>query len=236
MIHIGLSGYSYKPWVGRFYPEKTKPDAYLAYYGTRYDTVEMDGTWYRMPSEKAVETWIANTPEHFLFVPKAHRDITHKVRLKPDSYGSMEFMLKRLKPMADARRLGPMLVQLPPNLKRDDERLVAFLEGIPQGQRYAFEFRNDTWNCPEVLAMLSAKNAAWVGSETDEKDLVHHDTADFLYVRLRKLAYDDAALQAWAAKFRAAHEAGKECFVFCKHEDEGSPWEWADRLRELVAG
>lgn len=231
MIHIGLSGYSYKPWVGRFYPEGTKPDGYLAYYGTRYPTVEMDGTWYRMPSEKAVETWLANTPDPFWFVPKAHRDITHRARLKPDSYGSMKFMLERLSPMAKAGRLGPMLVQLPPNLKRDDDRLKAFLEAIPSGQRYAFEFRNPTWNCAEVREILSAANAAWVASETDEDDFVHHDTADFWYVRLRKTAYGDADLKAWAKRFL---ESGKECFVFCKHEDEGAPWEWADRLLELV--
>lgn len=231
MIHIGLSGYSYKPWVGRFYPEETKPDAFLSYYGTRYDTVEMDGTWYRMPSEKAVETWLANTPERFWFVPKAHRDITHRARMKPESYGSMKFMLERLAPMAKLGRLGPMLVQLPPNLKRDDERLTAFLNGIPQGQRYAFEFRNDTWNCAEVREILQRANAAWVGSETDEADLVHHDTADFWYVRLRKTSYDETALKTWAEKFLASE---RECFVFCKHEDEGAPWEWADRLLQLV--
>ena len=122
---IGLSGYSYRPWQGpgRFYPEDLKPTEFLSYYARRYDTVELDGTWYRMPSDGMVGAWIAQTPESFLFSPKAHRQITHFRRLKPEALESVCVMVERLASLTAAGRLGPILLQLPPNLARDDGRL-----------------------------------------------------------------------------------------------------------------
>lgn len=237
-IAVGLSGYSYKPWQGpgRFYPEDLKPADFLRYYAGRYDTVEMDGLWYRMPTTQAVQSWLAATPAHFVFVPKAHRQITHIHRLKPDADRAVGVMLERLAPLATSGRLGPVLLQLPPNLTRDDARLGRFLDALPKTARWAVEFRHASWHAPEVEAALRGRGIAWVAAETDETAAEHRETAAFRYLRLRRNAYDEAALTGWARVIRDAAERGKDCFVFFKHEDEGAPWEWADRLKSLVGG
>ena len=235
--HIGLSGYSYKAWQGvdRFYPPTLKQAGFLGYYASRFDTVELDGVWYRLPSEKAVADWLASTPSHFLFAPKVHRQITHRARLKPECYDFIQVMLNRLNPLASAERLGPLLIQLPPNMKRDDARLGSFLGQLPATLRWAIEFRHDSWCDTGVEALLRQFNVSWVAADTDERPAECRDTADFWYVRLRRSAYDEAALERWAGRIRKLVEDGKSCFVYCKHEDEGSPWIWADRLRELTS-
>jgi uncharacterized protein YecE (DUF72 family) len=234
--HIGLSGYSYKPWQGpgRFYPATLKQAGFLGYYATRYDTVELDGVWYRLPTEKAVADWLASTPAHFRFAPKVHRQITHRARLKPECYTFVQVMMDRLKPLASAERLGPLLIQLAPNMKRDDERLARFLEQLPTSFRWAIEFRHESWHDAGVETLLRQFNVSWVAADTDERPVECRNTADFWYVRLRRSTYDDRHLERWAGKIREMVRAGKSCFVYCKHEDEGSPWIWADRLLELL--
>ena len=235
--HVGLSGYSYKPWQGpdRFYPPALKQAGFLSYYATRYDTVELDGVWYRLPSEKAVADWLASTPSHFVFAPKVHRQITHRSRLKPECYDFIRVMLSRLNPLLTAKRLGPLLIQLPPNLVRDDDRLTAFLEHLPTAARWAIEFRHDSWHDPGIETLLRRFNVAWVAADTDERPAECRDTADFWYVRLRRSAYEEQDLKQWAGRIRTMSGHGKSSYVYCKHEDEGSPWIWADRLRELCA-
>jgi uncharacterized protein YecE (DUF72 family) len=234
--HIGLSGYSYKPWQGpgRFYPATLKQAGFLGYYATRYDTVELDGVWYRLPTEKAVADWLASTPADFLFAPKVHRQITHRARLKPECYDFIQVMLNRLKPLASAERLGPLLIQLPPNMKRDDDRLASFLGQLPASVRWAIEFRHESWHDTSVELLLRRFNVSWVAADSDERPVECRDTADFWYVRLRRSAYDDGDLESWAGRIREMVGEGKSCFVYCKHEDEGSPWVWADRLLQLV--
>ena len=234
--HIGLSGYSYKPWQGpeRFYPATLKQAGFLGYYATRYDTVELDGVWYRLPTEKAVADWLASTPADFLFAPKVHRQITHRARLKPECYDFIQVMMNRLKPLASAERLGPLLIQLPPNMKRDDDRLASFLGQLPASVRWAIEFRHESWHDTSVELLLRRFNVSWVAADSDERPVECRDTADFWYVRLRRSAYDDGDLERWAGRIRELVDEGKSCFVFCKHEDEGSPWVWADRLLQLV--
>ena len=242
MIRIGLSGFSYKPWQdeGRFYPPELKQKEFFGYYASRYDTVEMDGSWYRMPTEEAVRNWGDTSPEPFFFSFKAHRTITHIHRLKPEAQESVQFMVKRIAPLLKLGKLGPILVQLPPNLKRDDERLALFLRDIPKAQnglplRYAVEFRNETWHAQEVESILREQGVAWVAAETDDAEAQWRETADFTYTRLRKSEYDSETLMRWVDRFRAT---GKECVVYCKHEDEGAPWVWADamidRLRQAA--
>jgi uncharacterized protein YecE (DUF72 family) len=234
--HIGLSGYSYKPWQGadRFYPPTLKQVGFLGYYATRYDTVELDGVWYRLPSEKAVADWLASTPPHFLFAPKVHRQITHRARLKPECYDFVRVMLGRLNALASAKRLGPLLIQLPPNLVRDDDRLAAFLEQLPASVRWAVEFRHDSWYDPAVEALLRRFNVSWVAADTEERPAECRDTADFWYLRLRRSAYTEDELGQWAGRIRKMVGQGKSCYVYCKHEDEGSPWIWADRIQTLL--
>ena len=234
--HIGLSGYSYKPWQGpgRFYPATLKQAGFLGYYATRYDTVELDGVWYRLPTEKAVADWLASTPADFLFSLKVHRQITHRARLKAECYDFIQVMLNRLKPLASAERLGPLLIQLPPNMKRDDDRLASFLGQLPASVRWAIEFRHESWHDTSVELLLRRFNVSWVAADSDERPVECRDTADFWYVRLRRSAYDDGDLERWAGRIREMVGEGKSCFVYCKHEDEGSPWVWADRLLQLV--
>src|SRR5689334_4581478 len=128
-FYVGLSGFSYPTWKGegRFYPQDVPGTKFLQYYATRYQAVEMDGTFYRNPTEKSVEDWIKKTPDHVKFSFKVHQRISHLTRLKPESIEAVKFMLKQLVPMAKADRLGPLLIQLPPNFKRNDERLLGFL-------------------------------------------------------------------------------------------------------------
>lgn len=231
-VYIGLSGFSYKPWQGegRFYPPELKQKEFLGFYSERYRAVEMDGTWYRMPGEDAVTSYKAGAPEGFKFCFKAHRQVTHMARLKPEAIDPLKFMLKRLEPMRE--HLGPILLQLPPNLKRDDARLKAFLaelpKEIPAQKQWAIEFRNETWHDDAVEAILRENNIAWVAADTDEAAAQRRDTADFVYARLRRSEYTPEQLDSWANYFNGR---GKECMVFCKHEDDGSPWIWADQLR-----
>lgn len=236
---VGLSGYSYKEWQGegRFYPPGTKAASYFEYYCSKYSTVELDGTWYQMPAESAVAKWIATSCDGFQFAPKMHRRVTHMARLKPESLDSVTFFLKRLEPMERAGKLGPILVQLPPNLKRDDARLASFLEAIPHrpGLRWAVEFRNESWNAEEVEEALRKFGVAWVGQDTDAAEAQRRHTADFIYIRLRKSDYPIELLREWARYFRQKMNEGADVFVYCKHEDAEAPWEWADILQKLIA-
>jgi uncharacterized protein YecE (DUF72 family) len=194
----------------------------------------LDGVWYRLPTEKAVADWLASTPADFLFAPKVHRQITHRARLKAECYDFIQVMLNRLKPLASAERLGPLLIQLPPNMKRDDDRLANFLGQLPPSMRWAIEFRHESWHDTSVELLLRRFNVSWVAADSDERPVECRDTADFWYVRLRRSAYDDGDLERWAGRIREMVGEGKSCFVYCKHEDEGSPWVWADRLLQLV--
>lgn len=236
-IFIGLSGYSYQAWQGpdRFYPAHIKPPEFLGYYAARYQTVELDGIWYRLPSDKAVQAWLTSTPSEFVYAPKAHRQITHVRRLRLEGLPMLQAMLQRLGPLHEAGKLGPILLQLPPNLKRDDARLAAFLAELPTTHRWAMEFRHDSWHADPIETILRDHGVAWAAVETDEHDAEDRDTAAFRYARLRKNAYDEQRLRQWAERLQVASEKGRDCFVYCKHEDEGSPWLWADELIRLLA-
>jgi uncharacterized protein YecE (DUF72 family) len=234
-LYVGLSGYSYKPWQGegRFYPVELKQKEFLRYYCEHYPAVEMDGTWYRMPSENAVTGWLEGSPDEFKYTFKAHRDVSHIKRLKPECLGSMKFMVERLAPIEKAGKLAAVFVQLAPNFKRNDDRLREFLAGLPAGHPYAMEFRNETWFVPEVEAILKEHNVTWVSWDTEEVAGQRRDTGAFIYARMRREGYTDKQLEDWAGWFRAALEKGKDCYVFFKHEDEGSPWLDADRLIKM---
>lgn len=236
-IHIGLSGYSYKPWQGpkRFYPSGIKQSDFLEYYSTRYATVELDGLWYRLPTLSSVTKWIDQTPDHFVFSAKAHRTITHLKRLRPDAVPFLHTMMDHLAPLAEKGKLGPILLQLPPNLKRDDDRLAAFLPSLSRSHRWAIEFRHDSWNHPAVESLVRRFHVAWAAVETDECYAERRDTADFVYARLRRSEYSFKDLERWGEYFRGARANGKDCYVYCKHEDEGSPWVWADHLLKMTA-
>ena len=178
--------------------------------------------------------WLTDTPPHFIYAPKAHREITHIRRLKPEGLPMLRAMLQRFEPLHQAGKLGPILIQLPPNLKRDDGRLETFLGSLPTTHQWAVEFRHESWQADEIERLLRRYSVAWAAVETDEHTAEHRETARFRYVRLRKNKYGQAELQRWAERFQDAFRQGQDCFVYCKHEDEGSPWLWANELKRLL--
>ncbi len=212
----GASGYSFKEWKGTFYPPDLKPDGMLAYYSARLPTVEINNTFYRMPAAKMLEAWAAATPDDFRFAIKASRRITHIARLKVDSAAdSLAFLYKTLAVLKDKR--GPVLFQLPPNLKKDLPRLTAFLSLLPDGHCATFEFREPSWFEDDVYAALRAVGAALCLSEREDNappPLV--ETAPWGYVRLRLETYSDDELRRWAA--RLATTCWQRVHVYFMHE------------------
>jgi uncharacterized protein YecE (DUF72 family) len=215
-ILAGASGYSFKEWCGTFYPRKTKAEEMLPFYSARLPTVEINNTFYRMPQVSMLENWKAITPDSFRFAIKASRRITHMARLKPESVGdSVSFLYKALESLGHKR--GPVLFQLPPNLKKDIERLKGFLPMLPADHRAAFEFRNDTWFDDDVYEALRGAGASLCFSEREDNappPLV--ETAPWGYVRLRLEQYSDADLKAWAKRLEKT--GWKETFVYFMHE------------------
>ena len=212
----GASGYSFKEWKGHFYPADLAADAMLAYYAERLPTVEINNTFYRMPKTSVLEAWAAATPASFRFAIKASQRITHFARLKAETAAEPLGYLYRNLAALGAKR-GPVLFQLPPNLKKDLPRLVAFLQLLPADHRAAFEFRHDSWLDDEVYAALKDGGAALVVSEREDNappPLV--ETAAFGYVRLRLESYSAAELRAWAERLAAT--AWREIHVYFMHE------------------
>ena len=187
-IYCGTSGFAYPAWKPAFYPEGLPQARFLEHYATRLNSVEINYTFRRTPKAETLEKWAAATPDDFLFTIKAHQRITHLKRLK-DAAEPTEFFLRSLEPLRTAGRLGVILFQLPPNLKADLPRLEAFLELLPAGDRYAFEFRNETWFDEAVYDALRRRNVCCCQAESDTLETPETLTADFTYFRLRKSDY-----------------------------------------------
>jgi uncharacterized protein YecE (DUF72 family) len=229
MIYVGTSGYSYKEWKGSFYPEKIPAKDMLSYYASRLPAVELNNTFYRLPQRSMVESWKAQVPDTFRFSVKASQRITHFKRLK-DVAEETRFMLETVSALED--RLGVVLFQLPPNMKKDIERLETFLRELPADMPSAFEFRRPTWFDDDVLALLSSQNRALCISDTDDLPANHIDkTADWGYLRLRRVNYSESDLAEWLSRVRA--QDWKTTFVFFKHEDEGTGPKLAARFVAL---
>ena len=215
-LFAGASGYSFKEWCGTFYPEKIKAGDMLGFYAERLPTVEINNTFYRMPRETMLEDWAAATPEGFRFAIKASRRITHMSRIKAESSAEpVEYLYKALRGLGNKR--GPVLFQLPPNLKKDLPRLVDFLALLPENHGAAFEFRNREWFSDDVYAALRSAGAALVLSEREDNGpppLV--ETAPWGYLRLRLENYDDAMLDQWSRTIAAT--SWRESFVYFMHE------------------
>jgi len=220
-VQVGTSGYAYKEWKGSFYPADLKADGFLPFYAGRFETVEINATFYRMPTEKVLMQWAAQVGDAFTFALKASQRITHRKRLK-ECGEELQYFLRTANVLG--ARLGPTLVQLPPNLKKDLPRLQDFLTLVPHSWRTAFEFRHASWFDEEVFGLLRGHNAALVVADTDpdESELAvpFVPTADWGYLRLRRKEYDAAALTEWAGRIEAA--PWSDAFVYFKHEDEGT--------------
>lgn len=215
-LFAGASGYSFKEWQGRFYPDKIKPDAMLAYYAERLPTVEINNTFYRMPKAEVLDNWVRCTPDAFRFAIKASRRITHFARLKADEAAdSVQFLYRQLEVLGAKR--GPVLFQLPPFLKKDLPRLDEFLRLLPADHRAAFEFRHDSWFDDEVYARLREAQAALCLSEReDEAPPPLVETGPWGYVRLRLETYDDAGFARWADRLAAT--GWREIHAYFMHE------------------
>lgn len=217
-LYVGTSGFSYKEWKGSFYPEKLAAKDMLPYYSSKLPAVELNNTFYRMPKREMVESWKQQVPENFRFSVKAAQRITHFKRLK-DAADETRYMLEIVSALDD--RLGVVLYQLPPNMKKDLERLETFLKTLPPNPPAAFEFRHPTWFDDDVLQMLRNENRALCISDTDDLPVSHIDkTADWGYLRLRRVVYSTADLREWISRMKA--QDWKHTFVFFKHEDEGT--------------
>ncbi len=217
-LQAGTSGFSYDEWKGAFYPEELPADGRLGYYSSRLPAVEINNTFYRMPRKALVESWASQVPAGFRFAFKAPQRISHQKRLK-GAEEDLRILLEQLGPAGE--RLGAILIQLPPSLKKDLPRLTAFLELLPGSARVAFEFRHPSWSDEEVVGALRAKGCALVLSDVDEEPpsaLV--PTAAFGYLRLRRAAYSSADLARWVEQIRA--QPWDEVFVFFKHEEAGT--------------
>ena len=216
-VLAGTSGFSYKEWKGSFYPEDLPPDRMLAYYAERLPAVEINNTFYRMPKPALLESWAAEVAPEFRFVLKASQRITHFKRLK-ETASEVDYFFGVASTLGE--RLGPVLVQLPPNLKKDLPRLEAFLATLPAGARPAFEFRHGSWFEDDVYEALRAKGAALCVAEDEELATPLVATAEWGYLRLRRQDYDGAAVASWAEKVRG--QPWSEAYVFFKHEDAGA--------------
>lgn len=217
-VYAGTSGFSYKEWKGSFYPEKLPAKDMLSYYATRLHAVEINNTFYRLPKKELLESWKEQVPSEFRFSVKASQRITHFKRLK-DVQQESSYLLETVAALED--RLGPVLFQLPPNMKKDLERLEVFVKDLPKGTRAAFEFRHPTWLDDDVLQVLSSGNHALCISDTDDVPVSHIDkTADWGYLRLRRENYSKENLKHWLKEM--GKQKWTDTFVFFKHEDEGS--------------
>ena len=216
-LWVGTSGYSYKPWVGNFYPERIAAKDMLRFYASRLPAVEINNTFYRLPKESVLQSWAEQVPAEFRFVIKASQRITHVKRLK-DAASETEYLFRVATALGST--LGAMLFQLPPNLRKDMERLKSFLALLPNDRAASFEFRHPSWFDDEVFACLREHNAALCMAETEETQSANLiSTATWGYLRLRRPDYSPADLSTW--KERILAQSWDHAYIFFKHEDEG---------------
>ena len=228
--YVGTSGFSYPAWKGSFYPKELKSEDFLRYYAERFSAVEINNTFYRMPKKDVLSRWPGQVSSDFSFTLKVSQRITHMKRLKDvaSEVGYFFDVAATLGP-----HLGPVLVQLPPNVKQDVPRLVDFLALLPDGACAALEFRHDSWYDDEVYAALRARNAALCVSEMDGEEATPLvPTADWGYLRLRRAEYDEGALNGWLERVRA--QGWSRAYVFFKHEDEARGPVFASRFSGLL--
>jgi uncharacterized protein YecE (DUF72 family) len=215
-VRVGTSGFAFKEWKGPFYPADLKDDAMLEYYSGCYPTVEINNTFYRLPKEHVLEGWAAQVPEPFSFAIKASQRITHFARLRPQAATAVAFLLRNAATLGE--RLGPILFQLPPNLRKDLQLLQAFLALLPSGRRFTIEFRHESWFDEDVFAELRSHDIALCVAEAEDLDVrcPNVATASWGYMRLHRQDYDDTMLAEW--RERVMQTSWSDAYVFFKHD------------------
>ena len=231
MIHVGTSGYNYPEWKGSFYPPDLPAARMLPYYADRFSTVEINYTFYRMPTAKLVAGWAAQVPPHFTFTLKAPRRITHDRKLRGVAQPLQAFCeaAAELGP-----RLGALLFQLPPTFKKDLAALDEFLADLPPRVCGAFEFRHDSWLDEDVYSRLRARNLALCIADSEKRSTPVMATADYAYLRLRDEGYTEQHIAEWADRVRELSTACREIYVYFKHEEEGKGPEFGRMLKERL--
>jgi uncharacterized protein YecE (DUF72 family) len=229
MLYGGTSGYSFREWVGRFYPPKTASNNFLAYYASRLNSVEINHTFRRFPTAKLTSAWAEGTPESFRFSIKMHRSVTHRARLE-DVGKSVADFLAALIPLGP--RLGVVLFQLPPYLPADRERLESFLAGLPSGFRFALEFRHPSWNDRTVHRLLGNSGVALCAAEAETGVADFIQTASFGYMRLRRVPpYTDEEFEIVQRQIEKILKQVEDLYLYVKHDDEGIAPETVRRLQ-----
>jgi uncharacterized protein YecE (DUF72 family) len=236
-VHIGTSGWHYEHWIGPFYPPDIKAAEMLGFYAKQFATVEINNSFYRLPSEAAVKAWRGETPENFIFACKASRYTTHVKRLK-DAPKSFEKFFPRIDPLGS--KLGPILFQTPPHFVPDVARLETFLAALPKRHLYAFEFRDPRWFSPEVRDLLAKHRCAFCIFDIAGEQSPQWLTADFAYLRLHGPGekyqgnYRDEALRQWAKLIRSFAREGADVYCYFDNDEAGYAPKDALRLRKML--
>ncbi len=228
---VGVSGFSYTSWRGTFYPKDAKTEKLLEAYSTKLNSVEINSSFYHMPTEKTTLKWAKSTQEDFRFSFKANRRITHIKKLRNTAEDTEVFM-KALKPLNE--KFGCVLVQLPPYVKQDYGILETFLNEKPDSVRVALEFRHDSWFAEGLNSLLAKYNAALCVVDTEDMKPVFQRTANFVYARLRQDHYSRNDLKLWAEKLSELAKDASDCFVYFKHDETGQAANMALEFRNLV--
>jgi uncharacterized protein YecE (DUF72 family) len=232
MIWVGTSGYNYPEWKGSFYPETLPAAKMLPYYAERFPTVEINYTFYRAPNEKILQGWDAATPERFKLTLKAPKRITHDARLR-DCADRVRQFLETAAVLGP--KLGALLFQLPPNLKKDMALFDAFLNAFPPRVCAAFEFRHVSWLDEEIYARLRARNLALCVADSEKLSTPVEVTADYAYFRLRDEGYGPADIERWARVIQERTAPCRDVYVYFKHEESGKGPEFARTLMTALS-
>ena len=230
-VLVGTSGYNYTEWKGSFYPEKLSSKKMLPFYAERLPTVEINYTFYRMPTEQLLAGWSEVAPDHFRFTLKAPRRIIHEARLRGSEEATAAFCGAA---QTLGVKLGVLLFQLPPSFKKDLAVFDDFVATLPPGVRAAFEFRHASWHDAEVFERLRARRLALCVADSDRLTTPVEVTADYAYFRLRDEGYRPSDITRWAATIATSTVACREVFVYFKHEDQGKGPEFARLLIEAL--
>lgn len=238
-IRIGTSGYHYNHWRGTFYPEKLPQKQWLSYYLEHFETVELNNTFYRLPTFEAMNAWRENTPPNFLFAVKGSRFITHNLKLsRPEN--AIQNILPRAETLG--KKLGPILWQLPPKWRVNAERLEEFLQALPTYHRYVFEFREQSWLNAEIYALLERYNAAFCIYEIAGFQSPMLTTSDIVYVRLHgpgekkyQGSYEKKTLRGWARQIENWYDIGKSVFVYFDNDEAGYAPHNAIALKKMLS-
>jgi uncharacterized protein YecE (DUF72 family) len=217
-LYAGTSGFAYPAWKPGFYPPKLPTNQFLKHYSERLNCVEINYTFRRLPSASTLANWVGATAPGFVFAVKANMRITHILRLK-NAAEATELFFNMIDPLRSARRLGPVLFQLPPAMKCDAGLLNEYLETLPKDLRYAFEFRHTSWLAEPIYEILRRHNVSLCVAESEKLEVPEVITADFVYYRLRKPDYTESDVNAIAARSRDLLEAGRDLYLMFKHEE-----------------